>query len=284
MPAAQLEDTVRTRAVALVELDRQGGGSSGIDEPEDDLVGGGRDLDGRELRELSDRALGGHEAAGADRGERVVAEVDDIAEDLDDVAGRQRRAGVEDEVTVGVARARANSSEPLSRDHFNRSCAEAAAPVDLDAVQTVVAAGVAGEVGQRARIGRRRRRRDVDRELAARDRDVARTRDRAGRPPTAARRTAAASFTWPSSSVRAHVSVEPSASSRMPGSSTAVMWRSHVSRYATRRVPVRGRPGAARRAAPSAAGSPTGSRPPWGTPADGNWPPPRASATSPSTW
>ena len=101
-------------------------------------------------------------------------------------------------------------------------------PVDLDAVETVVAAGVAGEVGQRARIGRRRRRRDVDRELAARDRDVLE------RGPAAASAdgfpVTAASFTWPSSSVRAHVSVEPSASSRMPGSSTAVMWRSHVSR------------------------------------------------------
>ena len=123
----------------------------------------------------------------------------------------------------------------------------AAAPVDLDAVQAVVAAGVAGEVGQRARIGRRRRRRDVDRELAARNRDVLeRATARAsadGLPDTAA------SFTWPRSSVRAHVSDEPSASSRMPGSSTAVMWRSQVSRYATRRVDPR----------------PPGSSPPSGT-------------------
>ena len=54
--------------------------------------------------------------------------------------------------------------------------------MDLDAVEAVVAAGVAGEIGQRARIGRRRRVRHVDRELAAGDLDgLERGPDRVGR-------------------------------------------------------------------------------------------------------
>ena len=122
------------------------------------------------MRELADGTLCGHEAAGADLAEHVVAEVDDTAEDLDDVACGQRRANVEDEV-LAVVEARLEELGAVVARPLQADLREPAAPVNLDAIEPVVAAGVAGEIGERTRIGSQRRVRHVDRELAAGDLD-----------------------------------------------------------------------------------------------------------------
>ena len=97
MPPSDLQHRFRLLAVAVVERHRHAGVVR-IDEPEGDLVRRGRHVERSQLRKLADRPPGGHEAVEADHGELVVAEIDDAAEHLDKVAGRQRRSGREDEV------------------------------------------------------------------------------------------------------------------------------------------------------------------------------------------